>query len=226
MRILVIEDETKVAGALTQGLKGESYDVVVATTGEEGFYRASSEEFDLILLDLMLPGRDGLEILTTLRKSGSRIPVLVLTARDGVHNRVLGLDRGADDYLVKPFAFPELLARIRALLRRGRPEPLRFQCADLEIDLADRKVTRAGEVLDLRAREFELLAYLMRNQGRLVSREMLARDVWKIIQRGTPLDNVIDVHIARVRKKVDSDSSVKLIHTVRGVGFVLSETEP
>ncbi len=226
MRILVIEDETKVAGALTQGLKGESYDVAVATTGEEGFYRASSEEFDLILLDLMLPGRDGLEILTTLRRNGSRVPVLVLTARDGVHNRVLGLDRGADDYLVKPFAFPELLARVRALLRRGRPEPLRVRCADLEMDLADRKVTRAGEPLDLRAREFELLAYLMKNQGRLVSREMLARDVWKIVQRGTPLDNVIDVHIARVRKKVDSDASVKLIHTVRGVGFVLSETEP
>jgi DNA-binding response OmpR family regulator len=152
--------------------------------------------------------------------------VLVLTARDGVQDRVLGLDRGADDYLVKPFAFPELLARVRALLRRGRPEPLRLRCADLEVDLADRTVSRAGEPLDLRAREFELLAYLMKNQGQLVSREMLARDVWKIVQRGTPLDNVIDVHIARVRKKVDSDASVRLIHTVRGVGFVLSETEP
>jgi DNA-binding response OmpR family regulator len=226
MRILVIEDEAKVAGALAQGLEREAYDVAIATTGEEGFYRASSEEFDLILLDLMLPSRDGLEILMTLRKNGSQVPVLVLTARDGVQDRVLGLDRGADDYLVKPFAFPELLARVRALLRRGRPEPLRLRCADLEVDLADRTVSRAGEPLDLRAREFELLAYLMKNQGQLVSREMLARDVWKIVQRGTPLDNVIDVHIARVRKKVDSDASVKLIHTVRGVGFVLSETEP
>ena len=226
MRILIIEDETKVAGALAQGLERESYGVAVAATGEEGFYRASSEEFDLIVLDLMLPTRDGLEILTTLRKKGSRVPVLVLTARDGVEDRVLGLDRGADDYLVKPFAFPELLARIRALLRRGRPEPLRLRCADLEVDLAARKITRGGKMLDLRAREFELLAYLLRNQGQLVSREMLARDVWKIVQRGTPLDNVIDVHIARVRKKVDSDSPTKLIHTVRGVGFVLSETEP
>ena len=226
MRILIVEDETKVARALSQGLQGEFYDVVVASTGEEGFYRASSETFDLIILDVMLPGRDGFEILTTLRRAGARVPILVLTARDAIEDRVAGLDQGADDYLVKPFAFPELLARIRVLLRRARPDLLRLRLADLELDVATRKVSRAGQLLDLRAREFELLEYLMRHQGQLVSREMLARDVWNTLHRGTPLDNVIDVHIARVRRKVDSDFPVKLIHTVRGVGFVLREGEP
>jgi DNA-binding response OmpR family regulator len=225
MRILIVEDETKVARALSQGLQGEFYDVVVASTGEEGFYRASSEIFDLIILDVMLPGRDGFEILTTLRKAGARVPILVLTARDAIEDRVAGLDQGADDYLVKPFAFPELLARVRVLLRRARPDLLRLRLADLELDVATRKVSRAGQPLDLRAREFELLEYLMRHQGQLVSREMLARDVWNTLHRGTPLDNVIDVHIARVRRKVDSDFPVKLIHTVRGVGFVLREGE-
>ena len=226
MRILVVEDESKVARALARGLETELYDVVVAATGEEGFYRASSETFDLIILDVMLPGRDGFEILTTLRKSGSRVPVLVLTARDAVDDRVDGLDRGADDYVIKPFAFPELLARVRALLRRGRPETLRLRCADLELDVVTRKVSRANHPLDLRTREFELLEYLMRHERQLVSREMLAREVWKTQHRGTPLDNVIDVHIARVRRKVDADFPVKLIHTVRGVGFVLREDEP
>lgn len=226
MRILVVEDESKVARALARGLETELYDVVVAATGEEGFYRASSETFDLIILDVMLPGRDGFEILTTLRKSGSRVPVLVLTARDAVDDRVDGLDRGADDYVIKPFAFPELLARVRALLRRGRPETLRLRCADLELDVVTRKVSRANHPLDLRTREFELLEYLMRHERQLVSREMLAREVWKTQHRGTPLDNVIDVHIARLRRKVDVEPAVKLIHTVRGVGFMLREGEP
>jgi two-component system copper resistance phosphate regulon response regulator CusR len=226
MRILIVEDENKVARALEHGLIGEFYDVAVATTGEEGFFRASTEQFDLIILDVMLPGRDGFEILTTLRKAESQVPILLLTARDGVDDRVAGLDGGADDYLVKPFAFPELLARIRVLLRRARPDVLRLRFADLELDVVTRKVTRAGQLLDLRAREFELLEYLLRHQEQLVSREMLARDVWKALHRGTPLDNVIDVHIARVRRKVDSEFPVKLIHTVRGVGFVLREGEP
>jgi two-component system, OmpR family, copper resistance phosphate regulon response regulator CusR len=226
MRILIVEDETKVARALSHGLEREFYDVVVASNGEEGFYRANSETFDLIILDVMLPGRDGFEILTTLRRSGARVPILVLTARDAVEDRVAGLDQGADDYLVKPFAFPELLARIRVLLRRARPDLLRLRFADLELDVATRKVARAGQPLDLRAREFELLEYLLRHQGQLVSREMLARDVWKALHRGTPLDNVIDVHIARLRRKVDSEFPVKIIHTVRGVGFVLREGEP
>jgi two-component system, OmpR family, copper resistance phosphate regulon response regulator CusR len=227
MRILVVEDEAKVARALKEGLEGEHYDVVVARTGEEGFFRANAELFDLVVLDLMLPGRDGIEVLTTLRKRGVQTPVLILTAKDAVEDRVLGLDSGADDYLVKPFAFPELLARIRALLRRGRiDQVLRFKAGDLELDVMTRKITRGDQVLELTAREFELLAYLLRHHNQLVSREMLAREVWKEPSRATPLDNVIDVHITRLRKKVDQDFPTKLIHTVRGVGFVLREGEP
>ena len=227
MRIIVIEDEPKVAQALKQGLEGEHYDVVVVTTGEEGFFRLNAETFDLIVLDLMLPGRDGLEILATTRQRGIQTPVLILTARDAVEDRVMGLDSGADDYLVKPFAFPELVARIRALLRRGRTDSvLRLKVAALEMDLVTRTVTREGETLDLTPRELELLEYLMRYHRQVVSREMLARDVWKEVSRATPLDNVIDVHVARLRKKVDLGRKLKLIHTVRGVGFVLREDGP
>ena len=224
MRILVIEDEPKIAKALKQGLEGEHYEVVVATTGEEGFFSLSSETFDLLILDLMLPGHDGLEILAAARKGGLATPVLILTAKDTVEDRVIGLDAGADDYLVKPFAFAELLARIRALLRRGRQDQvLRLKAADLEMDLVTHTVTRSNQQLQLTPREFELLEYLLRHQRHVVSREMLARDVWNEIARATPLDNVIDVHIARLRKKVDHERSPKLIHTVRGVGFVLRE---
>lgn len=224
MRILVIEDEPKVAQALEEGLTAEHYEVVLATKGEEGFFRLAAESFDLVLLDLMLPGRDGLEILSTMRRRGIVTPVMILTARDAVEDRVVGLDRGADDYLVKPFAFPELLARIRALVRRGRPDQvLRLQAADLEMDLVSRTVVRGGEALELTPREFQLLEYLMRNHPRVVAREMLARDVWKETNRGAVVDNLIDVHIARLRKKVDHDRPLKLIHTIRGVGFVLRE---
>ena len=227
MRVLVIEDEQKVARALRQGLQGEHYDVEVAETGEEGFFRAVSRPFDVIILDLMLPGRSGLEILETLRRQGHRTPVLVLTAKDAIEDRVVGLDSGADDYLVKPFAFTELVARIRALIRRGRSmEAVRLRVADLEIDVATRKAVRAGEPVDLTAREFDLLEYLLRHEGEIVSREMLARDVWKEPSRGTPLDNVIDVHIARLRKKVDTEDRAKLIHTVRGVGFLVKAGDP
>lgn len=226
MRILVIEDEPKVAQALEEGLTAEHYDVIVATRGEEGFFRLASESFDLVLLDLMLPGRDGLEILSTLRRRGIQTPVLILTARDAVEDRVGGLDHGADDYLVKPFAFSELLARMRALLRRGRPDQLlRLQAADLEMDLVSRTVSRAGLELELTPREFQLLEYLMRHHPQVVARDMLAREVWKESSRGAVVDNLIDVHIARLRKKVDQDRGRKLIHTVRGVGFVLREGE-
>jgi two-component system copper resistance phosphate regulon response regulator CusR len=225
-RLLVIEDEPKVARALQEGLLAEGYDVTVAATGEEGFYRACSQSFDLLLLDRMLPGRDGLEILSTLRARGLLFPVLILTARDAVGDRVAGLDAGGDDYLVKPFAFPELLARVRALLRRSRgDQTLKLVVADLVIDVVTRSVRRAGQELDLTAREYELLEYLVRHRGTLVSREMLAGDVWKESARGTPLDNVIDVHVARLRKKVDQGFAVRLIHTVRGVGFLLREGE-
>src|SRR5229473_4983547 len=198
-RILVVEDEAKVARAIREGLEREKYEVVVAPTGEEGFFLVNAEEFDLVILDLMLPGRDGLQVLATLRKRGLQTHVLILTARDAIEDRVEGLDKGADDYLVKPFAFPELLARVRALLRRGRTEqalPLRI--ADLEMDVATRKARRRGQHLELTAREFELLEYLLRHKGQVVSREMLARDVWKET-RATPIDNVIDVHINRLR---------------------------
>jgi DNA-binding response OmpR family regulator len=227
MRVLVVEDEQKVANALREGLEGERYDVVVERTGEDAFFRMTTEAFDLILLDLGLPGRDGLQILTTLRHKGIKTPVLVLTARDTLQDRVAGLDSGADDYLVKPFAFAELLARIRALMRRGRAaESPRLAVGDLTMDLITRKVTRAGQPVELTVREFELLEYLMRYEGQVVSRETLARDVWKETARTTPLDNVIDVHIARLRRKVDLDRPLKLIHTVRGVGFLLREGEP
>lgn len=226
MQILVIEDEKKVAGALKAGLKAEHYEVVTAYTGEEGFFLINARTFDLIILDLMLPGRSGLEILETLRQRGVHTPVLILTAKDAVEDRVVGLDLGADDYLVKPFAFPELLARIRALLRRGRPDQmLRLKCDNLEMDLVTRRVARGEEALELTAREFELLEYLLRHRERIVSREMLARDVWEETARATPLDNVIDVHIARLRRKVDDPFEQKLIHTVRGVGFVLKRGE-
>lgn len=227
MRILVVEDEQKVANALREGLQGERYDVVVERTGEGAFFRITTERFDAILLDLTLPGRDGLEILGAMRDRGMKTPVLVLTARDTLQDRVVGLDAGADDYLVKPFAFTELLARVRALVRRGSAaEAPRLAAGDLDVHLITREVVRGGRRVDLTVREFELLEYLLRHQGQVVSRETLARDVWKETARTTPLDNVIDVHIARLRRKVDADQAAKLIHTVRGVGFVLREGEP
>lgn len=224
MEILIVEDEAKVAQALKEGLEREGYDVSVARTGEEGYYLLGARSFDLVVLDLMLPGRSGLEILETIRARDRSIPVLILTARDTVQDRVVGLDTGADDYLVKPFAFPELAARIRALLRRGRAEPIsRLRVSDLELDVSAHRVTRGERYLELTAREFELLEYLLRNRGRVVSREMLAREVWKETDRATPLDNVIDVHIARLRRKVDDAFESKLIHTVRGVGFIVKD---
>lgn len=224
MRILIIEDEQKLGQALREGLEAEQYGVALAHTGEEGFYLVQTESFDLVILDVMLPGRSGLEILNTMRQHGLRTPVLMLTARDGIEDRIRGLDTGADDYLLKPFAFPELLARIRALSRRGIPESgPRLRIADLELDVVGRTVTRAGQQLDLTAREFELLEYLVRHQRHVVSREMLTRDVWKETGRLTPLDNVIDVHVARLRRKVDDQFNQKLVHTVRGVGFVVRE---
>ena len=227
MRILVVEDERKLAQILTSALQAEHYDVVAAPTGEDGFFRANAEVFDLVVLDLMLPGRSGLEILQTLRQRRIDTPVLILTARDGVDDRVLGLDLGADDYLVKPFALPELLARVRALLRRGRPsEVFRLKAANLELDLVARRAVRGERPLDLTVREFDLLEYLLRHQGHLVSREMLAHDVWKEPRRATPIDNVIDVQMTRLRRKVDVEGHPRLIHTVRGVGFVLKEGEP
>jgi len=225
MRILVVEDERKIAEALKSGLEMEGYQVTIAMTGEDGYFHLTTEEFDLMLLDLMLPGRDGIEIMKSIRKKGISTPILILTGRDTIEDRVLGLDSGADDYLVKPFAFPELLARIRLLLRRGRNEAQHlFKLADLELNLLAHRAVRGDHTLDLTAKEFELLAYLLRHQEHIVSREMLAQDVWHIRERSTPLDNVIDVSIARLRRKVDGAFERKLIRTVRGVGFCLAET--
>jgi len=226
-RILVIEDEIKVAQALKQGLEEEGYSASVATTGEEGFFLLTTDVFDVIILDLMLPGRSGLEVLEALRRRDDRTLVLILTACDALHERILGLDSGADDYMVKPFAVTELLARIRVLLRRERVDQVfRLQVADLEVDLVAREVERSGHSIDLTSKEFDLLAYLMRNQGRFVTRDMIAREVWQETTRATPLDNVIDVHLARLRKKIDKETSEKLIHTVRGIGFIMKREKP
>ena len=227
MRILVVEDERKVAHALKTGLEAEAYEVTLAESGEEGFFQANAQTFDLVVLDVMLPGRNGLEILRTMRKRGMQSPVLVLTARDAIDDRILGLDAGADDYLVKPFAFPELLARIRALLRRGRlDQVVKLKLADLELDVLLRRATRTGQTLHLTLREFEILEYLLRNQGNIVSREMLARDVWKETGRVTAFDNLAEVHIGRLRRKLDEPFAKKLLHTVRGLGYVLTEGQP
>jgi two-component system, OmpR family, copper resistance phosphate regulon response regulator CusR len=222
MHILVVEDELKIAVALKNGLEAEGYQVTTAQNGEEGYFCITTDEYDLMLLDVMLPGRDGIEILKTIRSKGITTPILLLTGRDTVGDRVLGLDSGADDYLVKPFAFPELLARIRLLLRRGKQETEHLlKISDLEINLLAHRATRSQENLDLTAKEFELLVYLLRNHGHIVSREMLAKEVWLVRERSTPLDNVIDVSMARLRRKVDGPFEQKLIRTIRGVGFCL-----
>jgi two-component system, OmpR family, copper resistance phosphate regulon response regulator CusR len=224
MRIFIIEDDAKTADAVRAGLEAEGYEVAVARTGDEGFSRLRSETADLVILDWMLPGRDGIEILKELRREGNKPSVLLLTARDAVEDRVLGLDSGADDYLVKPFAFAELLARLRVLLRRSGPEEaVRHQVADLSLDLRTRQVTRGAEEVALTPREFDVLLYLMRAEGQVVTRAMLAQEVWRETNRSTPLDNVIDVHLARLRRKIDEGRIVKLIHTVRGVGFLSGE---
>jgi two-component system copper resistance phosphate regulon response regulator CusR len=223
-KILVIEDDPKTANAIRIGLRGEGYDAAVARNGEDGYSLLSAQGFDLVVLDWMLPGRDGIEILKALRARGAKTPVLLLTARDTIEDRVLGLDSGADDYLAKPFAFAELLARVRALLRRaGEAEPLRKQVGNLTLDVENRRVVRGSQEIAVTPREFDMLAYLMRHHGQTVTRQMLAKDVWREPHRATPLDNVIDVHVAHLRRKIDEGHRVKLIHTVRGVGFVLRE---
>jgi DNA-binding response OmpR family regulator len=196
--------------------------VVAAATGEEGFQQAIAEPFDCVVLDLLLPGRDGLQVLAELRQIGNKVPVLILTARDAVEDRVVGLDAGADDYLVKPFAFAELLARLRVLLRRerGGPETV-LRADDLEVDLLNRRACRAGQELPLTQREFEVLAYLLRHKNQIVTRDMLGREVWK--EPNYALTNVIDVYINLLRRKVEKPGQQPLIHTLRGVGYCLRE---
>jgi DNA-binding response OmpR family regulator len=221
-RALVVEDERKVLRSLEQGLLAEGYDVVTASTGDEGLRLAQAQLFDCLVLDLMLPGRDGLEVLAELRRSGKTVPVLILTARDAIEDRVTGLDAGADDYLVKPFAFAELLARLRVLLRPGQPErETVLRAGDLEMDLLARRVARGGEEIPLTQREFEVLEFLLRHQGQTVTREMLGRDVWK--EPGHALTNVIEVYITLLRRKLEQPGQGPLIRTVRGVGYCLGE---
>jgi two-component system, OmpR family, copper resistance phosphate regulon response regulator CusR len=222
VRILVVEDEPKLAAAVKQGLEANEHAVSLAPTGEDGFFLAQTQDFDLLIFDIMLPGRDGLEIVANLRRLGHRTPILLLTSKDAVEDRVQGLDAGADDYLGKPFSFSELQARVRALGRRNLPESsTMLKLADLELDCVRHLASRDGKILELTAREFELLEYLLRHVDQVVSREMLARDVWKESARHTPIDNLIDVHIARLRRKMDDPWSGKLLQTIRGVGFVL-----
>jgi DNA-binding response OmpR family regulator len=224
-RILIIEDDRKMSDALVSGLEGAGYDIETASSGEEGFYLVHKLRPDLLLLDLTLPHRNGLEILKQLRSEGVDIRVLILTSHNTVEDRVEGLKTGADDYLGKPFSFPELLARIDALLRRMLPasEPGPVRIGDLTLDTRARTAARGSDLLELTSREFDLLLYLAQNRGRTVSREMLARDVWRETSRFTPIDNVIDVQIARLRRKIDDPFSVKLLQTVRGLGFCLRE---
>ena len=218
MRILVVEDEHKIADALKRGLEAEGYQVVTAGTGEEGFFCLNSEPFDLLLLDLMLPGRDGLEILTTLRGKGFTLPVLVLTGRDTVEDRVLGLDSGADDYLVKPFAFEELLARIRTLQRRTGASTSSINFADMELDMGLHAAHRAGKPIPLTRTEFDLLNYFLRHPRQVLTREELILNVWG--QDAGIQPNILDVYIARLRRKIGEPP---LIHTIYGIGYVLKE---
>jgi heavy metal response regulator len=224
MHILVIEDQKKVASFIQRGLEAEHYTIELVYDGEVGLKRLLDGHYDLVILDVMLPKRDGLAVLEEARKHKVKIPILLLTARDTVADKVAGLDRGADDYLTKPFAFEELLARVRALLRRGAPEstPV-LMVADLQLDPVSRQVMRAGQRIELTAKEFTLLEYFLRSRGRVLSRTLIAQHVW-----GVDFDtftNVIDVYVNYLRKKIDTDFDRKLLHTVRGVGYVLKEPE-
>jgi len=222
MRILVVEDEVKIAQFIKRGLKEEGYAVDVANDGEEGHFMLSSNEYDVIILDLMLPKIDGLTLCRTLRKDGNQTPIIMLTAKDTVKDKVKGLDSGADDYLPKPFAFEELLARVRVLLRKkdGRVQT-QLKVEDLTLDLLTHKVTRGDREIELTVKEYALLEYLMRNAGNIVTRTMISEHVWDI--NFDTFTNVIDVYINYLRNKIDSGFTDKMIHTVRGKGYLLKK---
>jgi len=223
LKILVVEDEENVASFIKTGLEEESHSVDIATNGKDGFLLASAEDYNLIILDVMLPEIDGLDLCRLLRMKGIHTPVLMLTAKDTVEDKVRGLDSGADDYLTKPFSFEELLARLRALSRRRQfpVEPLR--CADLKIDPMTRKVTRSDKEIYLRPKEFALLEYLLKNKNKALTRTQILQNVWGY--NFDPNTNVVDVHINFLRDKIDRDFSKKLIHTVRGIGYVIREDD-
>ena len=222
MRVLVVEDEKKVAGFIKKGLEEELYAADIASDGEEGLSLAENENYDLIILDIMLPKIEGLEVLSRLRKNKITTPILLLTAKDSVEDKVDGLNRGADDYLTKPFAFSELLARTRVLLRRGQNETKTvLQVEDLVLDLVKHKVSRKGEEIELTGKEYSLLEYFMRSPGKVLTRTMIAEHVWDY--NFDTFTNVIDVYVNHLRKKIDKNYSKKLIHTLRGVGYVMRE---
>lgn len=223
MRILLVEDEAKVARFIKEGLTAEGYEVETAADGKAGEKKARDGDFDLILLDVLLPKKNGFEVLQALRKDGVRTPILMLTARSTTADIVQGLDHGADDYLTKPFAFNELLARIRSLLRRERQGRTTFRIADLQLNTMTRKATRSGSTIDLTAREFALLEFLMRNPHRLVTRQQLAKEIWGF--NFDPGTNIIDVYINPLRKKIDQGFEQKLLHTERGKGYYISDKD-
>ena len=222
MRILVVEDDKKVAGFIKKGLEEETYAVDVAYDGEDGLHFGSEGQYDLIVLDIMLPKIDGLEILSQLRDQGKDTPILLLTAKDAVDDKVAGLNKGADDYLTKPFAFSELLARVRVLLRRGKAEvKTTLMILDLTLDLVSHKVNRGGDEIELTGKEYGLLEYFMRNQEKVLTRTMIAEHVWDY--NFDTFTNVIDVYINHLRKKIDKGRELKLLHTLRGVGYVMKK---
>src|SRR5262244_143249 len=223
MRILVVEDEKRIADFLTRGLQGAGYAVDTAGNGATALDFVHATDYDLVILDIMLPDFDGLTVLEKIRNRKIGPPVLILSARGAVDDRVKGLELGADDYLTKPFAFVELLARVRALLRRGQPTPERLQVGDLQLDCIRRKVTRANEVVELAPKEFSILEYLMRNRGRPLSRTMIVEHVWDMDYDG--LTNIVDVYIRHLRSKIDDRFEPKLIQTVRGIGYLIDGPE-
>lgn len=223
-RILLVEDDESIGASVETSLTRAGYGVTRTVSGEDAFFLATTRAFDLILLDLGLPGRDGLEVLSALRQRERSLPVLILSARGEVPDRVAGLQRGADDYLPKPFSMVELEARVQVLLRRGRQSvQTKLEVHDLQLDVTTRKVTRSDATVELTALEFDLLHLLIRHAHAVVSRETIVREIWREVARATPLDNVIDVHIGRVRRKVDKPPRQPLIHTIRGLGFMLSD---
>ncbi|HYP08913.1 MAG TPA: response regulator transcription factor [Bryobacteraceae bacterium] len=223
MRFLVVEDEQRIADFVKRGLESAGYAVDTAADGRSAIDMVHATDYDLIILDMMLPDIDGLKVLERIRNRKTSPPVLILSARGSVDDRVKGLELGADDYLVKPFAFVELLARVRVLLRRGAPMPERLQIGDLVLDCIRRRVTRGGEAIELAPKEFSILEYLMRNRGRPLSRTMIVEHVWDMDYDG--LTNIVDVYIRHLRSKIDDKWPTKLLHTVRGIGYMLDTSE-
>ena len=223
MRVLVIEDDAKIASFITKGLEQAGFAVDHAADGEDGLFMATSEPYDAAVIDIMLPGRDGLSVIAAMRQAKLATPVIILSAKHSVEDRIRGLQTGSDDYLVKPFTFAELLARVQALIRRSSrvTEPNRLTVGELSVDLVTRETVRSGQTIELQPREFSLLEYLMRHSGRVVSKTMILEHIWNY--HFDPQTNVVDVLVCRLRNKIDRDYEQRLIHTIRGVGYVIKD---